>query len=133
MGHAACQKTHGFHLLSLLKLRRQFQLRGDVPAEGNVVDNPAGSVTYGRNSCFFRVERAILAAVHHAALPDFARGNGFPEMVVKWVVLLTAFEDTRCLAFDFFSAVSRYPFKGRVCVMDNPLSVGHENGFSGLL
>jgi hypothetical protein len=75
VGHAAGEASHCLHLLRLHELAFEAHFVGDVVLHRHVVDDPAGVVAHGPDRRVLLVERAVLAAVHHAALPDLPRAK----------------------------------------------------------
>jgi hypothetical protein len=102
LGAAQFPRAFIDQLFEVLAVAFQFRLDplflGNVFLDAEVVGHPPIRLAHRRNDRQFLEDRAVLALVDEFALPDFAAGQGLPQLVVIAAECLAGFQDARILA-----------------------------------
>ena len=119
----------GEQILALPQGRLRLLARGDVGADRHVLLGLPRFVDEGNDGRIDPVERAVLGAVANLAAPDFAAGDGAPQVAKKRLWMVAGIDDAMGLAKQILARIFRDGAEFIVDVgYDSPRVGDHDDG-----
>ncbi|MPN31366.1 hypothetical protein SDC9_178840 [bioreactor metagenome] len=105
---------------------------GDIVKGADVIDVLAIAIAHGRDRQPFRIHRTVLAAIPNLAFPASVINDLAPHPGIEGFVVTPGLQDAGRLPHHLLPHIPGDVGKSLIDVDDDPIAVGHHQGFRGM-